>query len=111
MRKNIGALTAVLATLLFCGLTLAQEPVVNIDGKIHPNLFQAQKLIAQANQFIITAQKDNRYDMKGNASNARKHLVEASEELKLAAEAANAMRLDLNRALESIKSSVRPAVV
>jgi hypothetical protein len=90
MRKSIRALTAVLATLLFCGLTLAQEPVVNIDGKIHPNLLKAQQLIAEANKYIVIAQKDNRYDMKGNASNARKHLVEASEELKLAAEAANA---------------------
>jgi len=92
MRRHIRVFTAVLATLLFCGITLAQEPAVNIDPKIHPNLAQAQKLIAQANQFIITAQKDNRYDMKGNASRARQHLVEASEELKLAAEAANAAK-------------------
>lgn len=90
MRKDIRAFTAVLATLLFCGLTLAQEPVVNIDGKLHPNLLKAQQLIAEANKYIVIAQKDNRYDMKGNASNARKHLVEAAEELKLAAEAANA---------------------
>lgn len=92
MRKNIRTFTAVLATLLFCGLTLAQEPPVNVDAKIHPNLYKAQQLIAQANQYIVIAQKDNRYDMKGNASNARKHLVEAAEELKLAAETANAAK-------------------
>jgi len=92
MRKNIRAFTGVFAALLLCGLTLAQEPVVNIDSKLHPNLAKAQQLIAEANKYIVIAQKDNRYDMKGNASNARQHLVEASQELKRAAEAANAAK-------------------
>jgi uncharacterized protein YbaP (TraB family) len=90
MRRNIRVFTAALGTLLFCGITLAQEPVVNIDKKIHPNLAQAQSLIAEANQYIATAQKDNRYDMKGNASRARQLLAQASQELKAAAEVANA---------------------
>lgn len=90
MRRSIQVFTATLATLLFCGITLAQEPVVNIDKNRHPNLAQAQSLIAEANKYIMTAQKDNRYDMKGNAQKARQLLAQASEELKAAAETANA---------------------
>ena len=71
-------------------MTLAQEPVQNIDKEKHPNLAAAQKLIAEANNYIVTAQKDNKYDMKGNASKARQLLVQASAELKQAAETANA---------------------
>jgi len=89
MKKKTQALTAAFAILLFCGLTLAQEPVVNVDKSRHPNLAEAQRLIAEANRYIMTAQKDNRYDMHGNATNARKLLVQASEELKAAAETAN----------------------
>jgi len=92
MTKKIYAFIAMLAMLLFCAAILAQEPVVNIDPKLHPNLFAAQRHIAEANREIVTAQKDNRYDMKGHAEKARQHLVEASEELKAAAEAANAAR-------------------
>lgn len=90
MSKNIHTLTAVLTMLLFCGITLAQEPVQDIDKKIHPNLAEAQRLIVEANRYIETAQKDNKYDMKGHAEKARQHLVEANQELKAAAEAANA---------------------
>ena len=78
------------ATLLCCGLTLAQEPVQDIDAKIHPNLAEAQNHVVQANRAIAVAQKDNRNDMRGHAEKARQLLVEANKELKLAAEAANA---------------------
>ncbi|HEX4782842.1 MAG TPA: hypothetical protein VH350_00785 [Candidatus Sulfotelmatobacter sp.] len=78
------------ATLLCCGLTLAQEPVQDIDAKMHPHLAEAQNHVVQANRAIAVAQKDNRYDMKGHAEKARNLLVEANKELKLAAEAANA---------------------
>ena len=78
------------ATLLCCGLALAQEPVQDIDAKIHPNLAEAQNHVAQANKYIVAAQKANRDDMRGHAEKARTLLVEANKELKLAAEAANA---------------------
>ena len=82
--------TTILAAGLLCGsLTLAQEPLQNIDAKRHPNLAAAQHLCAQANAYVITAQKDNKYDMHGHAQRARQYLVQASEELKLAAEDAN----------------------
>ena len=87
MRKKLAATASV---LLFCMVIAAQEPVVNIDKKIHPNLVAAQQHIAEANRYIATAQKDNRYDMKGHAEKARQLLAEADQELKAAAEAANA---------------------
>jgi F0F1-type ATP synthase membrane subunit b/b' len=90
MKKKIQGFTAILIAVLFCGVSLAQEPVVNIDKKIHPNLAEAQRLVAEANHYVAEAQKDNRYDMKGHAEKARQLLVQANLELKAAAEAANA---------------------
>lgn len=90
MKKTLRSFIGVLITLLFCGITFAQEPVVNVDKNVHPNLAQAQQLISQANQYIVAAQKDNRWDMKDHAAKARQLLYQASVELKTAAEVANA---------------------
>ncbi len=86
-----GVLTNTMLGLVLFGtcVTLAQEPVQNIDPHKHPNLAAAQRLIAQANDAIRTAQKDNRYDMHGHAQKARDLLAEAAGELKSAAEDAN----------------------
>lgn len=86
MRK----ITAVLSVLAFCLVLTAQEPVVDIDKRVHPNLAEAQRLVVEANRYIAIAQKDNRYDMRGHAEKARDLLVQANNELKAAAEAANA---------------------
>jgi hypothetical protein len=76
---------------VLCGvLTFAQEPVQNIDKERHPNLAEAQRLVAEANRRIIDAQNVNHEDMRGHAEKARQLLVQASQELKLAAQAANA---------------------
>jgi len=75
--------------MLFYGATLAQEPVLDIDAKVHPNLADAQRDVVEANKAIALAQKDNRYDMKGHAEKARDLLVQVNNELKLAATAAN----------------------
>jgi len=83
-------LPALLMAVLFCGATLAQEPVEDISPKIHPNLAAAQHHIVEANKAIAVAQKDNRGDMQGHAEKARDLLVQANKELKAAAEAANA---------------------
>lgn len=69
-----------------------QEPVQNIDRARHPNLAEAQHIVAQANGFIATAQKDNRYDMHGHAQKPRELLVQVNEELKRSAEDANEHR-------------------
>jgi flagellar motility protein MotE (MotC chaperone) len=87
MRKKI---TAVVSALVFCAVIAAQEPVMDIDKNRHPNLAEAQRLVIEANQKIAAAQKDNRYDMKGHAEKARQLLAEVNQELKAAAEAANA---------------------
>jgi len=89
MRK-IQLFAALLSTLLLCSITLAQEPVVDIDKGRHPNLAEAPRLVVEANRYIHEAQKDNRYDMKGHAERARQLLVQVNQELKAAAEAANA---------------------
>jgi hypothetical protein len=75
--------------MLFYGATLAQEPVLNIDAKVHPNLAEAQRDVVEANKAIAVAQKENGYDMKGHAEKARDLLVQVNNELKLAAAAAN----------------------
>jgi uncharacterized protein YbaP (TraB family) len=92
MTKKIPVFAATLTALLFCGVTLGQEPVVDIDKKLHPNLAEAQRLVVEANRFVAEAQKDNRYDMKDHAEKARQLLAQVNRELKLAAEAANASR-------------------
>ena len=87
MRRKV---TAFLSVLVFCMVVFAQEPVVDIDKNRHPNLAEAQRLVVEANRYIAEAQKDNRYDMKGHAERARQLLVQVNQELKAAAEAANA---------------------
>jgi hypothetical protein len=87
MTKSTAAGVSILA---LCMLMAAQEPRVDIDKRVHPNLAAAQQHVVEANRYIATAQKDNRYDMRGHAEKARQLLMEADEELKAAAEAANA---------------------
>lgn len=90
MKKKVFAFPALLAAVLLCGVAFAQEPVQDIDPKNHPNLAAAQHHVVEANRVIALAQKDNSYDMKGHAEKARELLVEVNNELKAAAEAANA---------------------
>jgi hypothetical protein len=89
MTRKMQLLTSICSVVLFCVVTIAQEPVVNIDPHRHPNLAEAQRLMVKANEAIAVAQKDNRYDMHGHATRARQLLAQASEELKAAAEEAN----------------------
>lgn len=90
MKKKVFAIPAMLATVLLCGITLAQEPVQDIDPNIHPNLAAAQKHVVEANAALQVAQKDNRGDMQGHAEKARYYLVQANIEIKAAASVANA---------------------
>jgi hypothetical protein len=90
MTRKIGILTAILSAVLFCGLTLAQQPVEDIDQGKHPNLAEAQRHVVEANHRIAEAQKENKYDMKGHAEKARQLLAQVNLELKAAAQAANA---------------------
>ena len=89
MTKKIQILTALLSAVLFCGITIAQEPVVDIDASRHQYLAEAQKHVVAANRAVEQAQKDNRDDMQGHAEKARQLLVQVNQELKAAANAAN----------------------
>ncbi len=70
-------------------LLFAEGPVVNIDQTKHGNLWSAQKDIVAAYKKIGDAQKANSSRLGGHAEKARQLLIEAGEELKLAAEFAN----------------------
>ena len=80
-----------LATMFVLGSSTAfAKPSVNVSAKKHPNIAAAQKLVEQAFAKVTAAQKANEYDMDGHAAKAKDLLEQASNELKLAAEAANA---------------------
>lgn len=89
MKKKAFAYPAMFASLLLCVITFAQEPVMDINQKVHPNLAAAQHHVVEANAAIALAQRDNRWDMHGHAEKARQLLVEVNNELKAAAETAN----------------------
>ena len=88
MGKKVLALVVV-SIMAFSGIALAEEPVLNVSMKKHPNLAAAQKLSRQAFDKITAAQKANEYDMEGHAQKAKELLDQVNQELKLAAEAAN----------------------
>jgi len=90
MTNKVRGFSAIMIALLFCGMSLAQQPVLDISPKVHPNLAEAQRLVVEANKYIEKAQTANRGDMKGHAEKARQLLAQANQELKAAAEAANA---------------------
>jgi len=90
MKRKIGVAAALFSAVLFCGITLAQGPVENIDRRVHPNLGEAQHLIAEASSRIDTAISDKKVNMQGHAEKAKQLLYQASLELKAAAEAADA---------------------
>jgi hypothetical protein len=87
MKKTIAA---VASCLMLAGLAYAQKPARNISSSKHPNLAAAQRLCVEAFDKINLAQQANEFDMKGHAKKAKELLEQASNELKEAAEAANA---------------------
>jgi hypothetical protein len=89
--RNLLINTSLIAALLCGSATLAQEPVQNINKGAHPHLAEAQSLVVQAYRNIETAQKANKYDMHGHAGKAEGLLTQANQELKLAADEADAM--------------------
>jgi hypothetical protein len=83
------ALCAVFA--LSAVLFAAQEPRVTV-GEKHGNMRAAQEYIQQVWRKVDEAQKDNNYNLGGHAGRAKELLAQASEEIKLSAEAANSHR-------------------
>ena len=90
MKRKIGLAATLFSAVLLCGITLAQEPVVDIEKRVHPNLGEAQRLVHDASHFIDIAIADKKVDMKGHAERAKQLLIQANLELKMAAEAADA---------------------
>ena len=76
----------VVALLSIGAYAFSQE----VSPERHPNLAAAQGFIHDAIDKITEAQKANKYDMKGHAARAKELLEEASHEIWLAAQAANA---------------------
>ncbi len=66
-------------------LGLAAGATVGQAARQHPNLTEAQQLMQQAYQKIVTAQKDNHYDMQGHAEKAKQLIQQAINELSQAA--------------------------
>jgi hypothetical protein len=87
--KTFGKSLMVAAMLVAGGAAMAQEPAQNI-GMRHGNLRAAQDMVRQAFDYVTNAQIDNRYDLGGHAGRAKELLREASDELKMAAQTANA---------------------
>jgi F0F1-type ATP synthase membrane subunit b/b' len=89
MKPRMFFALATVAALLYGLALFAQAPVVNIDRNRHGNLWAAQKAIVEAFQKIDQAQKANNDKLGGHAQQAKDLLVQANEELKLAAQYAN----------------------
>jgi hypothetical protein len=90
MKKLIFVLGLTVYTAMVCvGVAFAQAPVVNIDKYRHGNLASAQNFIVQAYQKISDAQTANNDQLGGHAARAKNLLVQADEELRLAADVAN----------------------
>src|SRR5580704_7741359 len=86
-------LTAVIASALCIGgYAVAQQPAPkkNVSAAAHPNLAAAQRLTAQAFAKITAAQDANEFDLGGHAAKAKSLLDQANNELKQAAQTANA---------------------
>lgn len=78
------------AFLLLSSLALYAAPARNVSPARHPNLAAAQRLARQAYDKVSAAQRANEWDMGGHAAKAKELLDQVNNELKAAAEAANA---------------------
>lgn len=88
IKKDLILGIALGATLSCGGVIFAQSPVVNISNR-HGNLRSAQSFIVSAFQKINEAQRDNQDQLGGHAQRAKDFLVQADQELRLAADVAN----------------------
>jgi len=73
-----------------CASAPAQTaPAQNVSATRHPNLAAAQRACGRAFDKVTAAQQANEWDMGGHAKRAKELIVEASDEIKQAALAAN----------------------
>ena len=88
--KTRTKLALVVCMLLTASLNAADPPKKDVSPERHPNLAAAQRLSRRAWERIVDAQKANEWDLNGHAQKAKELLDQVNNELKLAAEAANA---------------------
>jgi hypothetical protein len=81
---------SLLCLLAAAAAARAQQPPANISPQMHSNLAAAQQNCQAAWEKLAEAQKANEWDMNGNAERAKDLLTQAAEELKAAAQTANA---------------------
>jgi len=87
MEKKSVLINTIFNVTVFCSsVTLAQEPVQNIDQNKHPILPEGKFVVAQANSYITATQEDNRSDIDGPAQEARQLSVQVSQGLKISAQ-------------------------
>ena len=87
--KKTTVIATIAGTLAYAGMIFAQGPVVNIDRYRHGNLAAAQSYIVQAYQSVNQAQQANDGQLGGHAQRAKDLLVQADNELRLAANVSN----------------------
>lgn len=78
--------------LIAGGILIAQgppPPPENVEASRHPHMAAAQHHIREAFDEMGQAQRSNDYDMHGHAEKARNLMIQASAEIKMAAEDAN----------------------
>jgi F0F1-type ATP synthase membrane subunit b/b' len=90
MRKNILVVGCAVLLLAVGVLYAAQPPARNVNPGRHPHIARAQQAAHNAYNQIVEAQKANEWDMNGHAQKAKDLLDQVNNELKQAAEAANA---------------------
>ncbi len=66
----------------------AQAPTNTVNGKLHPNLYNANVAITNAFNLLTVAQQQNDFDMQGHAVNAKNLLLQANKEVNAAGIAA-----------------------
>ena len=94
-KRNIWISAFALAVVLICGTVLYAQmnpPVVNIDPHRHGNMAAAQSSIVEAYQRLNRAERENDDQLGGHAQKAKEFLVQADEEIRLAANVANRNR-------------------
>jgi hypothetical protein len=91
-KQNVIIGGTLLSILAFGAGMFAQEPARDIDPHRHGNLASAQGYIVDAWQKINKAQQANEDQLGGHAQRAKELLLQADEELRLAANVANENR-------------------
>jgi hypothetical protein len=89
MKKNLLSGLVVCAMLAPGAALLGQQPTQNISPQKHASLAGAQASIVHAYQKLDTAQRYHHRHLGGHVQKAKDLLVEASQELKLAADYAD----------------------